>query len=1449
MNGSESFLNALKRDLKYPKREATSVNRKKYCNQLVKYSIVMSLVLFMNSSRSDDVIPEFYKDPGGSPNRSSVITNLNEEIDPFTGGLSHKYVDIDLPGNGNFNLQIVRSYNSGSLDSVTPERYDSLLGAGWTIHFGRALKFNNSLVCQNTQGNTSSDNPVIELQDGTRQLLAFTGTTAPMALTTQRWRADCNGNNGLIVYSPEGVKYEMTQLVAFAINGSTQYSWYTTKITDRNGNNATISYAGPSSSQINSVSTSDGRLVTFTYADAGLDTRRITKIASGLAVWNYSYTAIPGTVSGRYYLSKATRPDGLSWNYSYNPKQTVAGSLCLSSVTYPEGGVINYAYSFVNFEAGTALQSKYTATVISKKTLSTGQFWNFTYLPGSANAYDTTTVDGPSGSTIYKHVGANNSITGKVWTVGLLISKTVNNIQTESYIWEPQQISPELYRRPGAYFNYNDNATYAPVLKQKQITRDGAFYRTDFANYDANGNPQSIIEAGANGASRNKALTYNVIPAKWIIRDLKSETYNGSSVVRSFDSNGNLSSVNSDGVITSYTYDAQGNVSSVTFPRSLKHSYSNYRRGIAQAESQPESIAISRVVNNEGNVTSVTDGDGFTTSYSFDGLNRPVTVRFPQGNQTTISYAARSKTVTRGSLIEETTYDQFGRNTGVTLGGVSRSKTVDALGRTVFEYNPAAANGRTFQYDALDRVIKIVNQDGTTVNISYGPGRKTVTDERGKNTTYNYIGYGNPDVLFLMRIDAADPSATVTLTRNSKDLVTSVSQAGFTRNYSYNSNYYLTSITNPETGITSYSRDLAGNMTASAVANSGSTLYSYDGQNRLISVVYPGSTPSIANTYNKRGRILSATSSLAVRSYAYDNNGNLVADKLSVDGYDFTLGYSYNSNDQIVSLTYPRTGHLVSYLPDVLGRPTQASGAATGVTYWPSGQIKLINYANSTSTIYEQNSRLWPSKFSTSKGGVTYLNSTYTYDGDGNLVSITDSVDSTYSRTLGYDDLGRLVSSAGPWGAGSISYTPSGNLSSQVLGSGSLTYQYDTSNRLKSVGGIRNKSFSYDVYGNVISDSSFTYQYDSTPNLICVNCANAGARIQYGYDPVGRRIFSMASGVKTYEFFDSNGSLLLEFSPSQSNKTVENIYLGTKRIASIQSNPSAITYTHVDPSGTPQLATDATGGVLWKENYEPYGKKIIGSQGSITSKLGFAGKVGDQLSGLTFMGARYYSAELGRFMGVDPEGFDPANSSSFNRYAYANNNPHKFVDNDGHSPIDIAFLIYDIGKLGVAAYSGVGIGAAAADVALSAVGVISPVPGAGQALKAARVVEHGVDAVRAAEKGADAVKAEKTYQTYTKYNKDTGETYVGRTSGFGTPLENIAKRDGSHHKSKEGFGPAKLDASSSNPAAIRGQEQLRIEQFGGAKSNGGTSGNAINSISKRNKKYESYINAAKKEFE
>jgi RHS repeat-associated protein len=118
-----------------------------------------------------------------------------------------------------------------------------------------------------------------------------------------------------------------------------------------------------------------------------------------------------------------------------------------------------------------------------------------------------------------------------------------------------------------------------------------------------------------------------------------------------------------------------------------------------------------------------------------------------------------------------------------------------------------------------------------------------------------------------------------------------------------------------------------------------------------------------------------------------------------------------------------------------------------------------------------------------------------------------------------------------------------------------------------------------------------------------------------------------------------------------------------------------VIYYHNDALGSPIIATDQEGRVVWRKSYAPYGQPI---GQTAPNEPGYTGKFEESDLGIQNFGARWYDPRIGRFLAIDPAGFDPQNPQSFNRYAYANNNPYKYVDPDGRVPLD---TIWDFGNV------------------------------------------------------------------------------------------------------------------------------------------------------------------------
>jgi len=118
-----------------------------------------------------------------------------------------------------------------------------------------------------------------------------------------------------------------------------------------------------------------------------------------------------------------------------------------------------------------------------------------------------------------------------------------------------------------------------------------------------------------------------------------------------------------------------------------------------------------------------------------------------------------------------------------------------------------------------------------------------------------------------------------------------------------------------------------------------------------------------------------------------------------------------------------------------------------------------------------------------------------------------------------------------------------------------------------------------------------------------------------------------------------------------------------------------VKYPHLDAVGNVRAVTDASGNVIERHDYLPFGEEWCpGPPPGVCANVPpgqpkrFTGKERDAETGLDYFGARYYGSKIGRFTTVDPvytwreNLVDP---QRWNRYVYVRNNPLRYVDPDG----------------------------------------------------------------------------------------------------------------------------------------------------------------------------------------
>ncbi len=198
----------------------------------------------------------------------------------------------------------------------------------------------------------------------------------------------------------------------------------------------------------------------------------------------------------------------------------------------------------------------------------------------------------------------------------------------------------------------------------------------------------------------------------------------------------------------------------------------------------------------------------------------------------------------------------------------------------------------------------------------------------------------------------------------------------------------------------------------------------------------------------------------------------------------------------------------------------------------------------------------------------------------------------------------------------------------------------------------------YDAAGNTTRDAlSKKFTYDGENKQTKVETVDAGGNPistvgEYFYDGDGKRVKKIINTETTIFVYNASGQIVAEYSTQ------------------ISATPQ-VSYLTSDHLGSPRINTNATGAVISRHDYHPFGEEValVGPRagyGSDSIRQKFTSYERDNESDLDFAEARMYNSKHGRFTAVDPElqSMKPMIPQSWNRYTYVLNNPLLYIDPD-----------------------------------------------------------------------------------------------------------------------------------------------------------------------------------------
>lgn len=823
-----------------------------------------------------------------------------------------------------------------------------------------------------------------------------------------------------------------------------------------------------------------------------------------------------GTIATYSYsddkLTQVTYADASQLNYGYDAADNII------SVTDSEGKVLEtHTYdasgrglSSSSADSVESITLQYPSTSSTILTDSTGNQTTYQHTT-IANQNYLTDIQGPGCSSC----GGRNNRTFVLDGSGNRLSVTDANGNETSYTYDSAGNVLSKTDAAGTWtYTYNG---FGDVLSAQDPQGNTTLYE-----YDVNGNLTSETAPSPQAGTAGPETKYQV-DASGQVTQITDPLGNATSVT--YTPEGLISTIkDASRNVTSFSYDGRGNTTAVVNALQQTTTFVYDVMNRLEQVVYPDGTTQSYAYDTRGRRISATDANQLTTTFNYDDADRLVSIIDPESVTTSLSYDNENNlTAATDAKDQATSYEH------------------DSLGRVIKTTYPSGLF-ETFSYDNVGNLLSKTDRNGQTISYTYDTlNRMTQKSYTNYTATYSY------DSLHRLT-QASDPTGTYQFVYdNMGRLIQAITDYtflpgnSFTLSYAYDAASNLTVMTDPQSGVTSYAYNKLNLMTSLITPDNDRYKWSYDDIGRRSSLSRPNAVAS-SYTYDVLSNLLSVSHEKRNKmrdgtSYTYDAVGNRVSKTPLPDG--ITTDYTYDNLYQLVAATQ-NAGTIESYSYDAVGNRLASLGISP-YSYDASNQL--------TST----------------------PNTTYAYDGNGNLLSETDA-----GGTTNYvlDQENRLTSVTLPGSGGNVSfqYDPFGRRIYKSSPSGTTIYVYDGVNVLQEVSDngtvvarythalgideplamLRRGTMSYylaDGLGSITSltdsngDIVSTYQYDSFGNQTAVTGsivnpfrftgrefdAKTGLyyyRARY-YDPViGRFIQSdpigLAGGINTYAYVNNN---------------------------------------------------------------------------------------------------------------------------------------------------------------------------------------------------------------------------------------------------------------------------------------------------------------------------------------